>query len=319
MSFAAPLVLLGLVALPLLAALYANEQRRRARVAAAFVSAPLLASVAPVRPGWRRHAPYILLALGVAALIVAAARPRRTIQVPIHGATVMLVNDVSASMTSTDVRPSRLSAAKRAAESFLKRVTPSTQVGSIEFARHPTLLQSPTTDHAVTRAAIAGIRPGGGGTAMGNALVLALDAIRSAPRLHGKRAPGSVILISDGAANVGVSPVAVAQNAKRQHVRIDTISIGTSHGTAEIPKRSGEVRTAVPVDPTELRQIAAASGGHAYRAPDETTVSEIYESLATVLAHRRGEQDLTGYVAGAGLVLVALGVALSLTWFGRLA
>lgn len=319
MSFAAPLVLLGLVALPALAALYMNEQRRRARAVSAFVAAPLLASVAPRRPGWRRHVPYALFGLGLAALIVAAARPQRAIEKPVRGAAVMLVNDISASMQAADVRPSRLVAAKRAATGFLQRASSTTEVGSIEFDRNVTLLQSPTTNHALTRAAIAQIGPGGGGTAMGAALALALRSIATAPRLAGRRPPGSVILISDGAANLGVNPVLVAAQARRRHVPIFTVSVGTAHGVAPIPHRDGTVRTPVPVDPTELGQIAAASGGHAYRAPDAATLNSIYARLAKVLGHRRAEQLLTGYFAGAGLVLVALGAGLSLLWFARLA
>jgi Ca-activated chloride channel homolog len=318
-SFGAPLVLLGLVALPALAALYVLEQRRRAAAMSAFVATPMLASVAPRRPGWRRHAPYVLLALGLAALIFAAARPRHAVVKPVKGATVMLVNDISASMTATDVKPSRLAAAKRAATSFLSLVTAETQVGSIEFARHPVLLQSPTTDHALTRAAIASIKPGGGGTAMGNALSIALSEIRTAPKIGHKRPPGSVLLISDGAANVGANPVTVAAQAKHQHVRIFTVSVGTAHGVAKIPHRNGEVTTPVPVDPTELAQIAQVSGGRAFRAPDSATLGAIYSSLAKVLSHHRVEQQLTGFVAGAGLLLVALGAGLSLLWFARLA
>jgi Ca-activated chloride channel family protein len=318
-SFAAPLVLLGLIALPAAAAIYVAEQRRRTRAMSAFVTTALLASVAPRRPGWRRHAPYALLGLGLLALILAAARPQRSVQRPVKGATVMLVNDTSASMTSTDVKPSRLGAAKQAATSFLGHVSPLTEVGSIAFARHVLLLQSPTTDHSLTRSAITGIKPGGGGTAMGNALAQALASIKSAPKINGKRPPGSVILISDGAANTGVNPVSVAAQAKHQKVKVFTISIGTTHGFAEIPHKTGSVRTAVPVNPTELGQIAAASGGHAYRAPDSATLSAIYTGLAKVLGHRRVEQLLTGFFAGAGLVLVALGAGLSLLWFARLA
>jgi Ca-activated chloride channel family protein len=317
-SFAAPLVLLGLVALPALAVLYAREHRRRAKAMTAFVATPMLASVAPRRPGWRRHAPYVLLAVGIAALIFGAARPQAAVQKPIKGATVMLINDISASMTATDVQPSRLVAAKHAATGFLKRVSAATQVGSIEFARHPVLLQSPTTDHSLTRGAIASIRPGGGGTAMGSALQIALRQIRTAPKVGHKRPPGSVILISDGAANVGPNPVAVAAEAKRRHVKIYTISVGTPHGVATIPHRSGAVATPVPVDPTELNQIAQASGGRAYSAPNSATLDAIYSKLAKTLGHHRVQQHLTGFFAGAGLLLVALALGASLLWFARL-
>lgn len=319
MSFAAPLVLLALIALPLAIGFYVAEHRRRSHKLTAMVSARMQKSMAPRQPGWRRHTPYVLLGLGLVALILAAARPQHAVEKPVKGATVMLVNDTSASMTSDDVSPSRLVAAKQAATSFLQRVSPSTQVGSVAFARHAMLLQSPTTDHALTQAAIDGIKSGGGGTAMGNALAVALRSIRSAPRLGGRRAPGSVILISDGAGNVGINPLTVAVRAKKEKVKIFTISIGTANGQAEIPHGGNMVLTAVPVDSTELWQIARASGGHAYYATDSATVTTIYNELATVLGHQQVEKLLIGFFAGAGLLLVALGAGLSLLWFARLA
>ena len=57
-------------------------------------------------------------------LILAAARPQRTVAVPVERASIMLANDVSGSMTATDVQPSRLVAAKRAARAFLAKVPP---------------------------------------------------------------------------------------------------------------------------------------------------------------------------------------------------
>jgi Ca-activated chloride channel family protein len=57
-SFAAPLVLLGLLALPALVVWYGAQQRDRRRAAAAFAAPRLAASVTPHRPGWR---PLVLL------------------------------------------------------------------------------------------------------------------------------------------------------------------------------------------------------------------------------------------------------------------
>ena len=319
MSFAAPLVLLGLIALPAAVLLYMSEHRRRSHKMEAMVAAKMRASVAPRAPGWRRHAPYAFLLLGLVALIIAGAKPQHSVLKPVKGATVMLVNDQSASMSSDDVPPSRLAAAKQAATSFLQHVSPSTQVGSIAFARHVVLLQSPTTDHSLTAAAVASIKQGGGGTAMGTALAEALQSIRTAPKVGDKRAPGSIILISDGASNLGINPVLIAGRAKKAKVKIFTISIGTPNGTALIPTKTGSQSTAVPVDPTELFQIAKAAGGTPYQAADPATVTAIYNNLASVLAHERVEQGIAGIFAGIGLVLVALGAALSLLWFARLA
>lgn len=319
MSFASPWVLLGLLALPVLAAVYVSQGRRRALVARAFVTEPLTQSVAPRRPGWRRHAPYVLLAVALAVLIIAAARPQRSIAVPLKRGTVMLANDVSNSMTSNDVQPSRLAAAQRAALAFLHGVPRTIEVGAIEFARHPVLLQSPTTHHQYTRNAIAQLRPGGGGTAIGEALQTALQAIRAVPKINGKHPPGAIVLISDGASNVGIAPGVVAREARRQHVRIYTVSIGTPDGTMTIERDGQSVTTRVPVDPTELRQIAANSGGRSYSAGDSDRVRKIYAHLAKQLGHTPGHQQLIAGVVGAGLVVLLIGSALSLRWFVRIA
>ena len=79
-----------------------------------------MASVAPRRPGFRRHLPMLAFALALAVLIIAAAKPQRTVAVPVERASIMLVTDVSGSMEATDVKPSRLVAARRAEESFVE-------------------------------------------------------------------------------------------------------------------------------------------------------------------------------------------------------
>jgi Ca-activated chloride channel homolog len=317
-SFSSPLVLVGLVAVPLLGVWYLRQQRRRRAAAAAF-AAPLMAeSVTPRRPGWRRHAPMLVFAIAIALLIAAAARPQRTVAVPVTSAAIMLANDISSSMSATDVSPSRLGAARRAASKFVSELPGGAQVGLLEFARRPVLLQSPTTNHALTQGAIAGLRPGGGGTAIGEAIATALHTLATLPRKGGKRPPGAIVLLSDGASNVGPAPLAAARQAKADHVPIYTISLGTAHGTIPL-KRNGQTTTApVPVSSQELAQIAQASGGRAYTAADSAKASAIYQHLAVELGHKKVKREMTADVAGGGLVLVLVGGALTLMWFGRI-
>ncbi|HEY3021657.1 MAG TPA: BatA domain-containing protein, partial [Solirubrobacteraceae bacterium] len=74
MSFGSPLVLLVLLLVPVAIARYVRGERARRRRARAFANPTLLASIAPVRPGWRRHVPLAFYALALAILVVAAAR-----------------------------------------------------------------------------------------------------------------------------------------------------------------------------------------------------------------------------------------------------
>src|SRR5947209_3291035 len=153
MTFAVPAILLALAAIPLLVAWYLRNQRRQTRTAEHFVAAPLRASVAPRTPGWRRHAPMLAFLVAVAALILAAARPERSVAVPVSDGAVMLVDDVSSSMAAADVAPSRLGAARSAAERFVSVVPSSVRVGLVTVNDPPSVLQYPSADPAAAPSA----------------------------------------------------------------------------------------------------------------------------------------------------------------------
>lgn len=318
MSFSSPFVLIGLVAVPVLAVWYVSQQRRRRGVAAAFATPLMTESVTPQRPRWRRHAPMLVFAIAIALLIAAAARPQRTVAVPIDSAAIMLANDISSSMSATDVKPSRLGAAQKAGSKFVTEVPAGAQVGLIEFARRPVLLQSPTTNHQLALGAIAGLRPGGGGTAIGEAISTALHTLTTLPRKEGKRPPGAIVLLSDGTSNVGPGPLAAARQARADHIPVYTISLGTPKGTIPIKRNGQTVTTPVPVSSQELAQIAQASGGQAFTAANSAKASAIYQRLAVQLGHKKVKREITADVAGGGLVLLLVGGALTLMWFGRI-
>jgi Ca-activated chloride channel family protein len=318
MSFAEPLVLLGLIALPLLAAWYVREQRRRRAAAAAFAAPVLHPSVAPVSPRWRRHAPLVAVAGAIAALVAAAAKPQRTVAVPIERASIALTTDVSGSMTATDVRPNRLVAAKRAARTFVERVPEQVNVGLVAFNQQARVLQSPTTDRADVRSAIDSMTPSGG-TATGEAILAALRALDRRPNAGGRRPPGAIVLLSDGASTSGRDPLAAAGEAKRQGVRVYTVTLGTPDGTITVPRSGGGTETRrVPPDPESLERIATASGGRAFNAGTARGLEEVYERLGSQLSHRDEKRQVTAAFAGGGLVLLLTSAAMSLGWFGRL-
>lgn len=319
MSFQNPLVLLGLIGLPLLVGWYLAQQRQRRRISSIFVSPALLPSVAPRRPRWRRHVPIAAFGLALGVLVVAAARPQRTVATPVKRSSVMLAIDVSGSMAATDVAPSRLAAVQAAAKRFLDGVPSSVSVGLMSFNQTPTVLQSPTTDHDAVRAALGQLHTGGG-TAIGNAIQAAVRSLTAVPPGR-TRPPAAILLLSDGTSTSGVDQVTAARAAGGQHIPVYTIALGTAQGTIVVPRGNGQQGTVVhraPPDPQALAQVAQASGGRAYTATSAGRVSAVYQHLGAQLGHRKVKQEITAGFAGAGLALVLLGCALSLRWLGRL-
>lgn len=318
MSFAAPLVLLALAALPLLALWYLLQQRNRRAAASAFASPRMQAAVAPNRPGLRRHVPMAIFLLATGILVVAAARPQRTVAVPVERASIMLVTDVSGSMLATDVQPNRLVAAKRAARRFVEAVPRSVNVGVIAFNNTATVLQSPSRNRddvllAIDRLAVSG------GTATGDAIRTATDVLRDQPGEGGRRPPSAIVLISDGTSTDGIDPLEAAAEAGRLRIPIYTVAFGTDQGTITVPdRRTGGSRVEqVPPDPTSLAQVAEASGGETFTAESADGLKAVYERLGSQLGTRDEERQVTAAFAAGGLILLLAGAGFSLRWFGR--
>jgi Ca-activated chloride channel family protein len=321
-SFAAPLVLLALLAIPVLALAYVHAERDRRAGAAAFASPAVQRSVAPRRPGWRRHAPLVAIALALAVLIVAAARPQRTVAVPIEHASIMLATDISGSMTATDVQPNRLTAAKRAAAQFLATVPAKVNVGVMAFNQVPRVLQSPTQDRSAALAALGRETPSGG-TATGEAIYTATAVLQKVPgSVLGKHPPAAIVLLSDGASTTGRDPVAAAQAAARLKIPVYTVALGTAQGTIVVPRprsQGGGTKTVpVPPDPRALAQIARASGGQTFTAESAGGLKAVYERLGSQLGHKKEKRQVTSAFAGGGLLLLLGGAAMSLGFFGRI-
>jgi Ca-activated chloride channel family protein len=318
MSFASPLVLLALVLVPALVGWYVAHQRARRREAAAFASPHLVPSVAPWQPGWRRHAPMAAFALALTVLVVAAAKPQRTVAVPVETASIMLATDVSRSMTATDVAPTRLVAARRAARRFVQGVPRGVRIGVMAFNSRPTVLQSPTRDHAAASAALLRLEPGGF-TAIGEAINAGVR-ILNPPRLPGNsRPPAAIVLLSDGKSVRGHDPRQAAAAAKRARVPVYTVALGTPRGTMRTLAPDGSTRvTHVPPDPESLIQVARTSGGEAFTAADADQLKRVYERLGSRLGTERRKRELTSAFAGGALLVLLAGVAMSLGWFGRL-
>jgi Ca-activated chloride channel family protein len=323
MTFREPVLLVGLLLIPIAVLAYGSLQRRRRREARAFSSAALLPNLVTARPGARRHLPPLLLLLSLAAMIVALARPQHTIAAPQRAATVMMVTDTSGSMNATDVDPDRLSAAQSAAHKLADELPQPLRLGLVSFSDAPQLDVPPTTDRDAVKGGIDRLTAGGG-TAMGLGLERALEIARTpvadASGTGSRRIPAVLVLLSDGADTVGgISPLQVAEQAHQYGIKIFTIALGTPNGEVDVRDAFGFTqRIRVPPDPQTLREIASISGGRFFAAPDAAKLQTIYSTLGTRLSSKSEEREVTAAFAGGALVLLLAGGGLGLAWFGRL-
>jgi Ca-activated chloride channel family protein len=298
-----------------LAAAYVVLARRRRHYAVRFTNLELLASVAPKRPGWRRHVPAAAMALALLALVVGLARPARNERVPKEAATVMLVVDVSASMEATDVSPSRLAAAQAAATRFVADLPVRLRVGLVAYDRTPRVLATPTPDHATVTAAIGGLETGPG-TASGDAVAVALDAIEAAQgagRTDGEQT-AAIVLLSDGVTTVGRPVEDAAAAATERHVPVTTIAFGTDAGTVDVQGRS----IPVPADDATMQALAEQTGGRSFTAETAGELQQVYADIGSRVGYTVEQHEVGMTFVAMGLVLLLAAVAGALVWTGRL-
>ncbi|GHH46978.1 Ca-activated chloride channel family protein [Streptomyces umbrinus] len=315
MSLHSPGWLLLLVPLALLIGAYLLVQRRRGRYAVRFTNLELLDKVAPRRPGWRRHVPAAAFCGTLALLVVGFARPTTEVQVPRERATIVVAFDVSASMEATDVEPTRFEAAQSAALAFVDQLPERFNAGLVPFSGSATVAVPPTTDRGALRSAIERLTTGEG-TAIGEAVVAARDAVRMLDReAETKPPPAHIVLLSDGSNTTGRSVESAAREAAGDKIPVSTIAYGTESGTIDLP--SGDT-VSVPVDGPALRGLASSTGGDFHEAATGEELQEVYEDIGSSVGHRTEEREIWQWFVAAGLLTALATAATSLLWFSRL-
>ena len=256
MTFLSPSWLLLLLVVAGLLAAYVVAQLRRKTYVARFSNVALLGSVAPRRPGWRRHLTFALLLIGLSVLSVGVARPAATVKVPLERATVMMAIDVSLSMEATDVLPTRIQAAKAAAKTFVDVLPTRINLGLVAFGGTASVLVSPTVDRDSVKAAIDSLELQQS-TAIGEAMFTSLGAIKCvrARDDHGQGdepPPARIVLLSDGANNKGRT-LDQAASAARQGQR-HCLDHRVRHRPGTVTYQGETIP--VPADKETLRGIA---------------------------------------------------------------
>jgi len=203
-----------------------------------------------------------------------------------------LAIDASASMLAQDYQPNRVEAAKGAAQLFVDSIPAETKVGVLSFAGATFVQQELTDDYEKISNAITGVDIElAGGTAIGEAIV------SSANMLMASEKNKVIILLTDGQNNVGISIDDALDYAKKFHVVINAIGIGTEEGGTV-----GNTSFVAGLDVETLELIAGQTGGEYYRAETKEELESTYEKIAYA-TKQKVSTDLSSYLM---LIAVAL-------------
>ena len=285
--------------------------------------------------GWRARLAWVpdaFLALSLVALVLALAGPRigeRISRVQREGIAIMMVIDTSGSMAALDLltperERTRLEAVQDVFEQFVLGGgelggRPDDAIGVVSFARYADTAVPLTLDHenlvAVARNLEITRLRSEDGTAIGDALGLAVERLRESPAQS-----RIAVLLTDGVDNAGVeTPSSAAELARSQGVKVYTIGAGST-GIAPVRDQRGVLRSVqVQLDEATLRDVAARTGGRYFRADNAETLVDVYAEIdrleRTRITEERSRQyeELFGPPLVAGLLLVVLG------WLGRTA
>lgn len=333
MTFVWPRLLLLLTAIPVLVIAYGALLRRRSRQVA---DGGLFASSGgpAQRLGRRRHVPIVLYFVAVTLLVFGLSRPQLVLALPRQEGTVILAFDNSNSMSATDAEPTRLGAAQQAAIEFVGDQPDGVQIGVVAFSGGGVTMQIPTDNEADVLDAIERVSIEGT-TSLGWGIFAALNAVTEDPidlasadtGADDNAAPidprdiqigdfGSaiVILLTDGEDTSDLDPADMAAIASNAGVRIFPVGFGDrTPTTIEVDG----FMLATALDETLLVQIAEITDG-TYAAAVDEELSALYDAVDRRLTVRGEETEITGGIAGLGALVMLLGGALSLRWFGRM-
>jgi len=325
MTLTWPWALLGLLLVPVVVTGFRRLLRRQEERRSELARQGLVVSVPP-KDRWARLAPALLVA-ALVVLVVAMTRPVAAVAEPRREGTVVLAFDVSTSMSATDIKPTRLEAAKAAARQFIDKQPPSVRLGVVAFGGTGLVTERPTTDKAAVLAAVNRL-DAQGETSLGGGLLGALSAIAGRPITTvatsdagsdeesniGYYGGTSIVVLTDGENTTGPDPRDVAELISAAGVRIEPIGLGTPEG-AVLQVDGFSIATAL--DKATLQDIAEATGGTYREADDAASLANIYDSIELNWTMRTVPHEVTSLVAALAALLLAAGATISVLRQGR--
>ena len=317
MTFATPQFLFALVALPALMAFARWVWARRAAALLRIGDPVLIERLSTGGSRTMRLARLALWFVGVALIVIALSRPQWGSEIEIveqRGVQLMVVLDVSRSMLSQDVKPTRLDRAKLEISDLISRLRGDT-VGIVLFSG-ASFIQFPlTADYATARTYLSSAGPHTitrQGTVIGEAIATAMGGFND------QRVSQKVIVIMTDGENHEGDPLEAAREAAAEGAVIYTVGFGSpegvpvavydEHGQVIGYRQDAEGRQVVSrLDEVALQSIAEVGGGRYFRADTPGAIGGLLdevesfqdESLQSELSERRVERFQVFLLAGA--------------------
>ena len=272
----------------------------------------------------RRVVALVLRLAALALLGLGAAGPRwgrEAVRRQSQGSDVVFVIDVSASMQTRDVPPTRMDEARHEAVALLERLRGS-RVGVVAFAGDAVRLCPLTLDQAAVRLTLETIGPGAvsePGTDLGRALKNALKLLPA-----GRREEQAMVVWTDGEDLEGHARDVLGE-LKRSGLRVFAVGVGTPAGdvipvtdeagvTVDVKHddKGGVVRSRL--DEPLLRELARSTRGLYFSASHSGgELIRLASSLGSLARSRQGTRLVERPVAR--FPLCALGAAAALAAF----
>jgi len=301
-GFYDPAWLLGLLALPVLAGVYFWVMRQKKSEAIRFSRLAFVKSALGDRKKSKRtHLLFGIALVAIALLVIGLADPHIPLEQTKEGVNVVLAIDDSGSMQATDYQPTRIDAAKSAADTLIRSLDSKDYAGVVIFESGASTVAYLSPDKDRVREKLSSVSAKSGQTAIGDGLALAIDMAKSIPNRK-----SVVILLSDGVSNAGViSPDEAVTFAKSAGIQVYTVGMGSSEPVVLGYDWFGNPQYA-QLDEATLQSIASQTGGKYFRSVDGQTLNEIYGSLNQQITREKEETSIKDVFIFGALVLLVL-------------
>ena len=305
-GFYEPAWLVVLLVIPALAGVYYYVIRKKKKEAIAFSRIAFVKSaLGDLQKSRRAHILFIITLVAIGLLVLGLADPRIPLEQTKEGVNVILVMDDSGSMQANDYKPTRLEAAKSAAEQLVRSLDPKDSAGVILFESGATTVAYLSQDKDRVLQKIAAISQRNGETAIGDGLALAVDMAQSDPNRK-----SVIILLSDGVNNAGVlTPEESVALAKSAGIPVYTVGLGSTTPVVLGYDWLGNPQYA-QVDEATLKSIADETGGKYYKSVDEKTLGQVYAGLGPNIVHQKEDTSIKDWLIAAALVLLCVEIYL---------